>query len=90
MDDNEVRAETTAAAGTTEREYEPRDYRYSFIFYSVFGAIGVLYTVRVIVAISNGTAEGLDIFVLVISAGMAVAAVVYLANVLIKWRKSRR
>lgn len=86
MDDNDVRTD----GQTTEREYQPRDFRYSFIFYSVFGLLGVYYAVRVIFQISDGTAEGLDIVVLVISAGMAVAAVVYLVNVIRKWTTSRR
>jgi len=82
MDDNDVR--------TPEREYEPRDYRYSIGFYGFFGLLGLFYTARGIFEVTDGDADGLDIFLLVVSAGLTIAAIIYLVNVLVRRTKASR
>jgi predicted membrane channel-forming protein YqfA (hemolysin III family) len=86
MDDNDV----PAGSDRPERAYQPRDYRYSIIFYSVFGLLGIFWIVRGITKATVGDADDLDIAALIFAALMVVGSVVYLANVLRLWRKSRR
>jgi hypothetical protein len=86
MDDNDVRT----GSDRPEREYQPRDYRYSIIFYSVFGLIGIFWTVRGIFEISDGTADGLDLVSLVAAVLLVVGDAIYLVSVLRRRARSRR